>query len=60
MRLQASSPPSSPSTTGYPSNCASPAAHSGPADAVDAHFDGYPVVDGDEGGEDAWSLTGRD
>lgn len=39
---------------------AAPAAHSGPADAVDAQFDGYPVVDGDEGGEDAWSLTGRD
>jgi S-DNA-T family DNA segregation ATPase FtsK/SpoIIIE len=30
------------------------------ADAVDAQFDGYEVVDGDEGGEDAWGLTGRD
>jgi S-DNA-T family DNA segregation ATPase FtsK/SpoIIIE len=32
----------------------------GPVDAVDAQFDGYPVVDADEGGEDAWGLTGRD
>lgn len=30
------------------------------ADAVDAQFAGYEVVDGDEGSEDAWSLTGRD
>lgn len=30
------------------------------ADAVDAQYDGYPVVDGDEGSEDAWGLTGRD
>lgn len=30
------------------------------ADAVSAQFDGVPVVDGDEGSEDAWSLTGRD
>jgi S-DNA-T family DNA segregation ATPase FtsK/SpoIIIE len=29
------------------------------ADAVDAQFDGYPVVEG-EGDEDAWGLTGRD
>ncbi len=29
-------------------------------DAVAAQYDGYPVVDGDEGSEDAWSLTGRD
>jgi S-DNA-T family DNA segregation ATPase FtsK/SpoIIIE len=29
-------------------------------DAVDAQYDGYPVVDGDEGSEDAWGLTGRD
>lgn len=37
-----------------------PAAPAGAADAVDAQFEGYPVVDGDEGGEDAWGLTGRD
>ncbi|MGN6219987.1 MAG: DNA translocase FtsK 4TM domain-containing protein [Microbacterium sp.] len=29
-------------------------------DAVASQFDGYPVVDGDEGSEDAWGLTGRD
>ena len=29
-------------------------------DAVGAQYDGYPVVDGDEGSEDAWGLTGRD
>lgn len=29
-------------------------------DAVDAQFDGYEVVDGDSGSEDAWGLTGRD
>ncbi|HYP74050.1 MAG TPA: DNA translocase FtsK, partial [Microbacterium sp.] len=32
----------------------------GGPDAVDAQYDGYPVVDGDEGSEDAWGLTGRD
>ncbi|WP_106813586.1 FtsK/SpoIIIE family DNA translocase [Microbacterium timonense] len=45
-----------------------PAAASAPAagddpygpDAVAAQYDGYPVVDGDEGSEDAWGLTGRD
>jgi S-DNA-T family DNA segregation ATPase FtsK/SpoIIIE len=30
------------------------------SDAVASQYDGYPVVDGDEGSEDAWSLTGRD
>jgi DNA segregation ATPase FtsK/SpoIIIE, S-DNA-T family len=30
------------------------------ADAVTAQFDGVEVVDGDEGSEDAWGLTGRD
>jgi S-DNA-T family DNA segregation ATPase FtsK/SpoIIIE len=30
------------------------------SDAVGAQYDGYPVVDGDEGSEDAWGLTGRD
>ena len=29
-------------------------------DAVDSQFAGYEVVDGDEGIEDAWGLTGRD
>lgn len=29
-------------------------------DAVAAQFDGLETVDGDEGSEDAWSLTGRD
>jgi S-DNA-T family DNA segregation ATPase FtsK/SpoIIIE len=29
-------------------------------DAVDGQFAGYEVVDGDEGSEDAWGLTGRD
>jgi len=29
-------------------------------DAVASQHDGYPVVDGDEGSEDAWGLTGRD
>ncbi|GAB2839920.1 DNA translocase FtsK [Microbacterium insulae] len=41
---------------------AAPAAASDPygADAVDAQYDGLPTVDGDEGSEDAWGLTGRD
>ena len=30
------------------------------SDAVGVQYDGYPVVDGDEGSEDAWGLTGRD
>jgi S-DNA-T family DNA segregation ATPase FtsK/SpoIIIE len=30
------------------------------ADAVSSQFDGHEVVDGDEGSEDAWGLTGRD
>ncbi|ALJ21046.1 DNA translocase FtsK [Microbacterium sp. No. 7] len=29
-------------------------------DAVTEQFEGYEVVDGDEGSEDAWGLTGRD
>ena len=29
-------------------------------DAVDSQFAGYEVVDGDDGSEDAWGLTGRD
>lgn len=36
------------------------AAASAPSDAVDAQFEGYEVVDGDDGSEDAWGLTGRD
>lgn len=30
------------------------------ADAVASQFDGIPTVEGDEGSEDAWGLTGRD
>ena len=30
------------------------------ADAVDAQFDGLPVVEAEGGDEDAWGLTGRD
>lgn len=30
------------------------------SDAVEAQFDGIPVVDDDDGSEDAWQLTGRD
>jgi len=29
-------------------------------DAVDSQFAGYEGVDGDDGSEDAWGLTGRD
>ncbi|MDQ1129088.1 DNA translocase FtsK [Microbacterium sp. SORGH_AS_0888] len=29
-------------------------------DAVQAQYDGYETIDGDEGSEDAWQLTGRD
>ena len=28
-------------------------------DAVDAQYDGYEVVEGEDGAEDAWGLTGR-
>ncbi|MDE0545901.1 DNA translocase FtsK [Microbacterium sp. C7(2022)] len=30
------------------------------SDAVDAQYDGLPVVEGEDGSEDAWGLTGRD
>lgn len=39
---------------------AAPAGDPYGTDAVASQFDGYPVVDGDEGSEDAWGLTGRD
>lgn len=41
---------------------ADPAAMADPygPDAVAAQYDGLPVVDADEGSEDAWGLTGRD
>ncbi|MFE7846407.1 DNA translocase FtsK 4TM domain-containing protein [Microbacterium sp. NPDC057407] len=42
-----------------PDAAPAPAADPYGADAVDAQFDGYPVVEGD-GDEDAWGLTGRD
>ncbi|MFK4806502.1 DNA translocase FtsK 4TM domain-containing protein [Microbacterium sp. ZW CA_36] len=29
-------------------------------DAVGSQYDGYPVVEGEDGSEDAWGLTGRD
>jgi S-DNA-T family DNA segregation ATPase FtsK/SpoIIIE len=29
-------------------------------DAVASQYDGYPVVESDDGSEDAWGLTGRD
>ncbi len=29
-------------------------------DAVTSQYDGYPVVESDDGSEDAWGLTGRD
>ncbi|WP_292834727.1 DNA translocase FtsK [Microbacterium sp.] len=37
-----------------------PSPPKGGTDAVDAQFDGYEVVDGGSGDEDAWGLTGRD
>ena len=49
-RLRGEDPPSAGSAAGDPY---------GP-DAVTAQFDGLPVIDGDEGSEDAWGLTGRD
>ncbi|MFK4835343.1 DNA translocase FtsK 4TM domain-containing protein [Microbacterium sp. ZW T2_14] len=30
------------------------------ADAVASQYDGYPVVEAEDGSEDAWGLTGRD
>jgi S-DNA-T family DNA segregation ATPase FtsK/SpoIIIE len=47
-RLRGADPPAAPVSDPY-----------GP-DAVSAQFDGMAVVDGDDGSEDAWSLTGRD
>ncbi|MFT4052405.1 MAG: DNA translocase FtsK [Microbacterium sp.] len=43
-----------------PPPAAAPAADPYGPDAVTAQFDGYEVVDGDAGSEDAWGLTGRD
>lgn len=42
-----------------PAAAAAPADGYGP-DAVDTQFDGYEVVEGDSGDDDAWGLTGRD
>ena len=53
-RLRGDDPPAA-----APSSGASGADPYGP-DAVDTQFDGLEVVDGDEGSEDAWGLTGRD
>jgi len=39
---------------------AAPAGDGYGPDAVDTQFDGYEVVEGDDGAEDAWGLTGRD
>ncbi|WP_448388819.1 DNA translocase FtsK [Microbacterium aurum] len=53
-RLRGDDPPAA-----APSSGASGADPYGP-DAVDTQFNGLEVVDGDEGSEDAWGLTGRD
>ncbi|MFB8147580.1 DNA translocase FtsK 4TM domain-containing protein [Microbacterium sp. NPDC056003] len=51
-RLRGDDVPEAPAAAG-------PAADPYGADAVDAQFDGYPVVES-EGDEDAWGLTGRE
>lgn len=43
-----------------PAASAAPAGDGYGPDAVDTQFDGYEVVEGDGGDEDAWGLTGRD
>ena len=55
---EAPAAPAAPVAPAAPPAPAAPADRYG-ADAVEDHFDGYPVV-GDEGSEDAWGLTGRD
>ncbi|MDW4573104.1 DNA translocase FtsK 4TM domain-containing protein [Microbacterium sp. M3] len=59
-RLRGEDVPAAPAAPAAPGGPASAADDRYGTDAVDAQYDGYPVVDGDEGSEDAWGLTGRD
>jgi S-DNA-T family DNA segregation ATPase FtsK/SpoIIIE len=55
-RLRGEDPPAA---AAAPANAAGADDRYGP-DAVASQFDGYPVVEGEDGSEDAWGLTGRD